>query len=278
MKAIYSLSIALTNRISALTMSFSARKIQKTTSNLLMVAALALLAFSVPVHAANMDSRIELSARQSYVFKTYLQGDDIKIQSRDGAVTLTGIVSENFHKSLAQETVADLPGVTSVDNRLEVKGAPPTANSDAWLRDKVKVALLFHRSVSARTTEVEVKDGVATLRGEALSQSQKELTTEYARDVEGIKDVKNEMSVSTTSKKTPRTVGEKIDDASISAQVKMSLLNHRSTSVLNTKVKTKRGVVTVGGTARNTAEMDLVTKLITDIDGVKSVKNRMTIE
>jgi osmotically-inducible protein OsmY len=242
------------------------------------VAALALLAFSVPVHAANMDSRIELSAKQSYVFRTYLQGDDIKIQSRDGAVTLTGIVSENFHKSLAQETVADLPGVTSVDNRLEVKGAPPTANSDAWLRDKVKVALLFHRSVSARTTEVEVKDGIATLRGEALSQSQKELTTEYARDVEGIKDVKNEMSVSTTSKKTPRTVGEKIDDASISAQVRMSLLNHRSTSVLNTKVKTKRGVVTVGGTARNTAEMDLVTKLITDIDGVKSVKNRMTIE
>jgi len=278
MKAINSLSIALTNRISALTMSFSARKILKMTSNLLMVAALALLAFSVPVHAANMDSRIELSAKQSYVFKTYLQSDDIKIQSKDGAVTLTGIVSENFHKSLAQETVADLPGVTSVDNRLEVKGAPPTANSDAWLRDKVKVALLFHRSVSARTTEVEVKDGIATLRGEALSQSQKELTTEYARDVEGIKDVKNEMSVSTTSKKTPRTVGEKIDDASISAQVRMSLLNHRSTSVLNTKVKTKRGVVTVGGTARNTAEMDLVTKLITDIDGVKSVKNRMTIE
>ena len=242
------------------------------------LAALALLAFGLPVHAATMDSRIESSARQSYVFKTYLQGDDIKIQSRDGAVTLTGIVSENFHKSLAQETVADLPGVTSVDNRLEVKGAPPTANSDAWLRDKVKVALLFHRSVSARTTEVEVKDGIATLRGEAFSQSQKELTTEYARDVEGIKDVKNEMTVSTTSQKTTRTVGEKIDDASISAQVRMTLLNHRSTSVLNTKVKTKSGVVTVGGTARNTAEMDLVTKLITDINGVKSVRNKMTIE
>jgi len=277
MKAIHSIFITLTNRISALTMSFSARKTQKTASDLLM-AALALLAFSVPVHAATMDSRIESSARQSYVFKTYLQGDDIKVQSRDGAVTMTGIVSENFHKSLAQETVADLPGVTSVDNRLEVKGAPPTANSDAWLRDKVKVALLFHRSVSAAATEVEVKDGIVTLRGVAISQSQKELTTEFTRDVEGIKDVKNEMTVSTTSKKTPRTVGEKIDDASISAQVRMSLLNHRSTSVLNTKVKTKRGEVTVGGTARNTAEMDLVTKLINDINGVKSVRNKMTIE
>jgi hyperosmotically inducible periplasmic protein len=244
-----------------------------------LVAAVALLALSMPANAeTNMDNRIETSARQSYVFKTYLQGDDIKIQSKDGSVTLTGVVSENFHKSLALETVTGLPGVKSVDNRLEVKGAPPTANSDAWLRDKVKVALLFHRSVSAAKTEVEVTDGVVTLRGVAASQSQKELTTEYARDVEGIKDVKNEMTVSQTSKKAHRTLGEKVDDASITAQVNMSLLNHRSTSVINTTVKTKRGVGTVGGKAKNSAEKDLVTKLVADINGVKSVKNRMTIE
>jgi osmotically-inducible protein OsmY len=244
----------------------------------IMVIAASLLAFSVPAHAAKTDSRIELSAKQSYVFKTYLQGDDIKIQSKNGAVTLTGVVSEFFHKSLAQETVAGLPGVTSVDNRLEVKGAAPTANSDAWLRDKVKVSLIFHRSVSSAATEVDVKDGVVTLRGVTASQSQKELTTEYARDVEGIKDVKNEMTVSKTSKKAPRTVGQKIDDASITAQVNMTLLNHRSTSVLNTRVKTKSGVVTVGGKASNTAEKELVTKLVIDINGVKAVKNRMTIE
>ena len=244
----------------------------------ILVAAVALLAIGAPVHAeTNMDSRIESSARESYVFKTYLQGDDINIQSRDGVVTLTGVVSENFHKALALETVTGLPGVKSVDNRLEVKGAPPTANSDAWLRDKVKVALLFHRSVSAATTEVDVRDGIVTLRGEAGSQAQKELTTEYAKDVEGVKEVKNEMSVAKTPKKE-RTVGEKIDDASISAQVNMSLLNHRSTSVLNTKVKTKRGVVTVSGKARNAAEKDLVTKLVADISGVRNVKNRMTIE
>ncbi|MBL0224709.1 MAG: BON domain-containing protein [Geobacteraceae bacterium] len=244
----------------------------------IMVAAFALLLFSVPARASGTDSRIESAARQSYVFKTYLQSDEIKIQSKNGAVTLTGMVSENFHKSLAQETVSGLPGVRSVDNRLEVKGAAPTANSDAWLRDKVKVALLFHRSVSAATTEVDVKDGIVTLRGEAGSQSQKELTTEYARDVDGVKDVKNDMTVSGTPNKAPRTIGQKIDDASISAQVNMTLLNHRSTSVLNTKVRTKRGVVTVGGKAKNTAEKDLVSKLVSDIHGVKSVRNRMTIE
>jgi len=248
------------------------------TKNLMsiLMSAVALLFCSIPVQAANMDSRIESSAKQSYVFKTYLQADDIKIQSKAGAVTLTGIVNENFHKSLAQETVAGLPGVKSVDNRLEVKGAPPTANSDAWLQDKVKVALLFHRSVSAAATEVEVKDGSVTLRGEAASQAQKELTTEYAKDVEGVKTVINEMTMAPG--KARRTIGETIDDASITAQVNMTLLNHRSTSVINTTVKTKRGVVTMGGKARNLSEKDLVTKLVNDINGVKGVKNRMTIE
>ena len=244
----------------------------------LMVAAAALLALGVPVHATNLDDRIESSARESYIFKTYLKDDDINIQSKDGAVTLTGLVSEESHKALARETVSGLPGVTSVDNRLEVKGVPPAPSSDALLMDKVKSALMFHRSVSAEETEVDVKDSIVTLRGTATSQAQKDLTTEYAKDVEGVKDVNNEMTVVKTGEKTPQTIVEKIDDASITAQVNIALLFHRSTSFLHTTVRTNRGVVTVGGKARNLAEIDLVNKLVIDIKGVKSVNNRMTIE
>jgi osmotically-inducible protein OsmY len=243
----------------------------------MMVAAVALLTLSVPVHAAKMDSRIELSAKQSYVFKTYLQADDIKIQSVNGVVSLTGTVSEESHKSLARETVVSLPGVKSVDNRLEVKGGLPAEKSDAWVMMKVKTTLWFHRSVSGFKTEVkDVKDGIVTLTGEATSQAQKDLTTEYAKDVEGVKNVKNEMTVAVA--KTSRTVGQNIDDASITAQAKMMLLYHRSTSALNTSVTTKKGVVTLSGKAKNTAEKDRATKLVNDVNGVKSVKNLMTIE
>jgi len=56
------------------------------------------------------------------------------------------------------------------------------------------------------------------------------------------------------------------------------LLYHRSTSALNTKVKTKNGVVTLGGKAKNAAEKELATKFANDVKGVKSVKNQMTIE
>ena len=242
----------------------------------MMVAVAALLMLSMPVQASKMDNRIESSAKKSYVFKTYLQADDIKVKSEDGAVTLTGTVSEESHKSLAQETVADLPGVKSVDNMLEVKGESPAEMSDAWITAKVKTIFLFHRNVSAMT-EVDTKAGIVTLQGKAANEAQKDLTTEYAKDVEGVKGVNNEMTVGKIAKKK-QTVGQKIDDASITAQVKMTLLYHRSTSALNTSVKTKRGVVTLSGKAKSGAEMDLAAKFANDVNGVKSINNRMTIE
>jgi osmotically-inducible protein OsmY len=85
------------------------------------------------------------------------------------------------------------------------------------------------------------------------------------------------MTIAKTPAKPDQTTGEKIDDASITAQVKSSLMSHRSTSALKTKVSTTDGVVTVSGIAKNAAEKSLVTKLVTDIDGVGSVINNMTI-
>ena len=130
----------------------------------------------------------------------------------------------------------------------------------------------------ATKTDVNVKDGLVTLSGEASSIAQKELTTEYAKDVKGVKEVKNEMTVAKLTAKPDATAGEKVDDASITAQVKMSLLSHHSTSALKTKVQTTDGVVTLRGLAKNEAEKALVTKLVTDINGVSSVVNNMTID
>lgn len=242
-----------------------------------VVAAIALLATSTPLFASETDARIDSSAKESYVFRTYLKSDAVKAESKDGVVTLSGTVNDASHKGLAQETVANLPGVKSVDNRLELKAEYPAEQTNEWLAMKIKAALLFHRSVSAVDTQVYVEEGIVTLRGEASSEAQKELTTEYA-NVEGVKEVKNEMTIAKTPKVAERTVQEKIDDASITAQVKMALLTHRSTSVLKTSVATKDGIVLVAGKAKNTAEKDLITKLVSDIHGVDTVVNDMTVE
>jgi len=236
-----------------------------------------MLITGAPLRAADTDSRIESSAAKSYVFKTTLKDDSIKTSSKDGVVTLTGKVAEASHKSLAENTVTSLPGVKSVDNQLVVSGEQPAEHSDAWITTKVKTTLLFHRNVSGTATSVYTKDGVVTLQGEATSIAQKELTTEYAKDIDNVKGVKNEMTISATPAKPGETTGDKIDDASITAQVKSSLLAHHSTSAMKTGVSTTEGVVTLTGIAKNAAEKTLVGKLATDITGVTSVINNMTI-
>lgn len=245
---------------------------------IVVAAALLVTAVSVWASATETDERIESSARKSYVFQTYLKDDAINIESKDGVVILTGTVAEDSDKTLAQETVANLPGVRKVDNRLEVKNKTAAENSDMWISMKVKTSLLFNRNVSA-LTEVATKDGTVTLRGEAANQAQKDLTTEHVKDIEGVKNVRNEMTVSKTAgKPDKKTIGESIDDASVTALVKMTLLYHRSTSGLRTEVETNKGIVTLRGTAKTAAEKDLVTKYVQDVHGVTSVVNNITIE
>lgn len=224
------------------------------------------------------DDQIEASFKQSHVYQTYLKGDSIKTKAKDGVVTLTGTVADETNKTLAQETLASLPGVTSVDNQLATKTEVAADNADTWVGRKLKFALLFHSDLSVRKTDVEVKDGIVTLKGEASSMAQKELTTEYAKDIDGVKEVKNEMTVAAAREAAERTAGEKVDDASVTAQVKTALEIRHSTSSAKTKVETRDGTVTLTGIAKNAAEKSLVTKVVNDIQGVNKVNNEMTIE
>jgi osmotically-inducible protein OsmY len=237
----------------------------------------AVLLSNTSVRASNMDDRIQASAKDSYVFRTELKDDSINTISNDGVVTLTGTVSEESHKSLAQDTVAGLPGVKSVDNQLTLTGQQPPENSDGWIGMKVKSALFFNRNVSAVNTEVDVADGVVTLKGQADSQAQKDLTGEYAKDIDGVKGVNNQMSIAPMTNKADQPKDTRIDDASITAQIKMDFLTHHSTSAFKTGVETNNGIVTLSGSATSGAGKDMATKVASDINGVTNVVNNMTI-
>lgn len=252
-------------------------KIKTMSSLTLIVAVVILFVANIQLHASETDNRIESSAKKSYVFKTYLKRDMIKVRSTNGVVTLSGSVPDYAHKSMAEETVLGLAGVKSVENQLVVTGVPPGVNTDAWIHDRIKGSLLMHRSVSAANTDVSVIDNNVILRGTAISNAQKDLTTEYANDVSGVKTVDNQMTVVVETAKSKKKA-ENIDDASITTQVKMSLMYNEGTEMLSTKVSTYEGIVTLRGTAKNQDEIDRTTKRVNDVHGVKSVNNEMTIE
>jgi osmotically-inducible protein OsmY len=226
--------------------------------------------------SSDTDRKIEEAAMASYNYRTVLQGK-VDVKADNGVVTLTGSVPDREQKVLAEDTVDDLPGVVSVSNQINIV-PPAPEHSDAWIAFQIKSELLMKAYVSAATTKVDVSNGVVTLGGTAENVAQKELTEFYAGGVEGVKSVHNEIVVTPTNQAPRETVSEDIDDASITAQMKFALLDHKATSALKTKVSTENGVVTIAGEAGSDAEVALVTELAESIRGVKSVHNEMTVK
>jgi osmotically-inducible protein OsmY len=224
--------------------------------------------------SSDTDRKIEDSAMASYNYRTVLE-DHVKVSANDGIVTLTGTVEDKDDKDLAADTVENLPGVLSVDNQILVKSTYPE-HSDAWMAFKIRSTLLVKANVSAIDTKVEVNHGNVILSGTADNPAQKDLTEAYAKDIDGVKTVKNEMIVQ--DKPKGEAMSDKIDDASITSQVKFALLSHKSTSALKTHVTTTDGVVAITGEAGSDAEKSLVTKLAQDVRGTKSVTNDMTVK
>ncbi len=248
---------------------------------MILVTPLALLANST-------DRQIEDAAKASYNYRAVLD-NKVKVKSDEGVVTLTGKVNSEEQRHIAEDTVAGLPGVLRVDNKLKVEGAKE--GSDEWIAVKVRSRLFVKANVSLTDTKVDVKDGVVLLTGKASSLAQKELTEAYVKDIDGVRSVKNDIAVvegytsadmnadrtANRDMKNRNSVGEKIDDSSITAQVKYELFSHKSTSALKSKVNTTNGNVVISGDVSSDAEKDLVTKLAKSVRGVDSVDNNMTV-
>jgi len=254
-----------------------------------------------------MDNDAEKAIKASYTYRNTLD-NNVKVDVDNGVATLTGKVRTDEESRIAEDTAAASSGVNQVVNKLTVSNNMKEG-SDEWTALKIRSRLLVKANVSFASTKVDVRNGTVYLTGTADSVAQKALTEEYVKDIDGVRNVKNDIQVvekmdkdnsshmaANDNNKDRRdntnmdrrdntnmdrhdnyTIGDKIDDSSITAQVKYELFSHRATSALKTKVNTTEGRVVISGDAANDAEKDLVTKFAKSVRGVDSVDNNMTV-
>ncbi len=194
------------------------------------------------------DDWIALKVRGALLFHRNVSATDTHVQVRDGSVTLTGTAETEAEKALAGEYAADIKGVRNVDNQIRVV-------TDAEKRAE------------------EVRDDANGARADA-ARALDPAAPGNARDLD--RRVDNTVRNSDLDQNR-RTLGETIDDASITAQLKSALAVRRSTSAIRTEVTTRDGIVTIQGEAKSDAEKDLVSKLAENIQGVRSVRNHMVV-
>jgi hyperosmotically inducible protein len=74
-----------------------------------------------------------------------------------------------------------------------------------------------------------------------------------------------------------KSVGETVDDATITARVKTALLNDPATGGLRIDVDTFKGVVTLSGGVKSAAERDKAISIARKTPGVVDVKSTLQI-
>ncbi len=154
------------------------------------------------------------------------------------------------------------------------KAEEKTQIEDSMMTAKTKIALFADARVRGRLISVETHKGLMMLRGKVDSEEAKNATEEIAKNIQGVKSVKNQLEVIAPSKR--RTVDTK-DDA-ITARVKRHIAKESLRQNADIDVTTNAGVVSLTGEVPDILASAQASWTAWQVAGVKSVKNDLTLK
>lgn len=190
--------------------------------------------------------------------------------------------------------------------------AQQQAVKDEIIATRIDAAYLSDRRLKPYYIEVDVRQGVVTLKGTVGSHSVRELALMIASEQEYVREVRDEIEVreagnaymlhtswvpdnsarlyatATASEDQvdpgqPSTeeesgLGSMLSDASMATKVKTRLLVHFGLTAMAIKVDAKDKVVRLTGTLDDPELLPLVEKVVESTPGVKLVRNELRVE
>lgn len=141
------------------------------------------------------DSWVTSKTKISLFADERVKGSQVSVDTTKGVVHLRGKVDSAEAKSAAGEITQGVEGVKSVKNDLQV--VAPTARKavDASDSDIAKaVGTRLSKNTQLKKVDVRTDAGVVTLTGQVPSIGASAKASEMARDVPGVKSVKNELT------------------------------------------------------------------------------------
>ncbi len=256
------------------------------------------------VLAADNDSQEVVDARQesqistTYKLSPYLRQSNIQVSVIDGTAHLTGVVTDEINRELAEEIARGVEGIRDINNEIEVRAnfqtELPDADAersfaerieDAGITTAVKSKLLWNRHTSGMSTTVETRRGHVTLEGTTNTQAAKDLAGMLAQNTMGVISVENNLQIASAAdqstaaadrrsaelREAATDAGETISDAWITTKVKSTLLYSTNVSGTAIDVQTNDGVVTLTGQLNDESEHELAVELARNIRGVRGV-------
>lgn len=244
-------------------------------------------AVTAAVKQSALDTAITAQIETTYLFNRHLNPFNINTTTVEGVVTLTGSVSDEIQRQLAEDIAASIEGVKSVQNDITVIGtilSPRPSRTwrqridDLTLAATIRSRLLYHKEYKGMKLGVTSELGNVTLYGVVNSEEQKKAIAKIADETSGVIQVINNLTVQ------PReaagvvgTIGRRVADEWIEKRVETALLLNRHLSIRGLDVQVVDGKCILSGTVDADEEKDLAESLAMSILGIDEVQNDIKI-
>lgn len=142
------------------------------------------------------DSWITSKTKIALYAEERVKGTQVSVDTKNGVVHLRGKVDSDDAKAAAAEVAKGIEGAKTVKNDLQVVSPMARKAVDTNDKDIAKaVESRISKDVQLKKVDVRTDGGVVTLTGEVPSITAAAKASEMARNVSGVKSIKNELTV-----------------------------------------------------------------------------------
>jgi osmotically-inducible protein OsmY len=212
------------------------------------------------------NEELQKDVQDAIKWQPLLKAAEIGVTTKDGVVSLTGIVSSFTKKLEAEKAAKGVLGVKAVVEDIHVKFANDTNKTDLDIANEVLSGMKWNWSVPNDKIQVKVEDGWVTLDGAVEWNYQRDAAKNCASDLIGVKGVINNIKVNSFS--TDQVEQEAIEKAHSRSWM---IDDH------NIQVKVKGNKVVLRGAVESLFEKDEATRLAWNAPGVNEVDNELAV-
>ena len=231
------------------------------------------------VKQSSQDAATASKVRTALLLSKNVSAFDIKVEAKQGEVTLTGQVPSPEIKAVAGAIAQDTSGVKQLQNDIAINPSAERNSqmeglggrvADLEIKTVISDAFLKSTDVKDQAIEAQVTNRVATLSGTVQTANQKYAAEQITWQVSGVQGVINKINV-TSSQATPEGPDEKL-----ARRVEFELYSTKAISVKSVQVHSQSGTITLTGNVASRAEKLLAEKVAQTVEGVRKVVNNLT--